>query len=72
VSVRDLSRIEVGTVLTLSAPVSGPGWLKLEGQPYFDALPVGQGSNKAMQLVRPLHVNEESNKPTGENKNANA
>lgn len=57
VSVRDLARIEVGSVLTLSAPVAAPGWLKLEGRAYYEAVPVGQGSNKAMQLLAAKHVN---------------
>jgi len=56
VSVRDLARIEVGSVLTLSAPVSAPGWLKLEGRAFYEAAPVGQGTNKAMQLLKPKHV----------------
>jgi flagellar motor switch protein FliM len=56
VSVRDLARIEVGSVLTLSAPVSAPGWLKLEGRAFYEAVPVGQGTNKAMQLLKPKHV----------------
>jgi flagellar motor switch protein FliM len=53
VSVRDLARIEVGTVLTLSAPVSAPGKLTLEGTTYYEAVPVRQGNNKAMQLLSP-------------------
>ena len=57
VSVRDLARIEVGSVLTLSAPVAEPGWLKLEGRAYYEAVPVGQGSNKAMQLLKAKYVN---------------
>ncbi len=68
VSVRDLARIEVGSVLTLSAPVSAPGLLKLEGRGYYEAAPVGQGSNKAMQLLKPMYMiptelteNEEGN-----------
>ena len=56
VSVRDLARIEVGSVLTLSAPVSQPGWLKLEGRAYYEAVPVGQGNSKAMQLLRAKHM----------------
>ncbi len=68
VPVRDLARIEVGSVLTLSAAVSAPGWLRLEGRPYYEATPVGQGLNKAMQLLRPMLIspkqmteNEEDN-----------
>ena len=56
VSVRDLARIEVGSVLTLSAPVSAPGWLKLEGRAYYEAVPVGQGTRKAMQLIKAKHM----------------
>jgi flagellar motor switch protein FliM len=56
VSVGDLARIAVGSVLTLSAPVDGPGWLKLEDRAFYDALPVGQGNKKAMQLLRPKHM----------------
>ena len=60
VSVRDLARIEVGTVLTLSAPVAAPGWLKLEGRAYYEATPVGQGNKKAMQLLGAMHTESSS------------
>ncbi|ADW70910.1 flagellar motor switch protein FliM [Granulicella tundricola] len=55
VPVRDLARIEVGSVLMLSAPVSMPGKLTLEGKTYYEALPVRQGNNKAMQLMNAIH-----------------
>lgn len=64
VSVRDLAAIEEGGVLLLRAPVSGPATLTLEGKSYFNALPVRQGTNKAMQLVQrlqPTLTNSESN-----------
>jgi flagellar motor switch protein FliM len=51
VPVRELAQIEVGTVLTLSAPVAAPGKLTLEGKSYYEAAPVRQGNNKAMQLL---------------------
>lgn len=54
VPVRNVAAIEVGSVLLLSASVSDPAKVMLEGKNYFDALPVRQGSNKAMQLVRRL------------------
>jgi flagellar motor switch protein FliM len=56
VSVRDLTRIEPGTVLTLTAPAGTPGRLMLEGKGYFDAAAVGQGNNKAMQLLNPVRT----------------
>ena len=72
VSVRDLARIEVGSVLTLSAPVADPGWLKLEGRSYYEAVPVGQGSNKAMQLLKPKFLSATELMGNEEDKNANA
>ena len=56
VSVRHLAEIEEGSVLMLNAPVAGPGKLTLEGKNYFEAHPVRQGNNKAMQLVNQLAV----------------
>jgi flagellar motor switch protein FliM len=56
VSVRDLARIEVGSVLTLSAPVAAPSKLTLEGRTYYEAIPVRKGNNKAMQLLEPLQM----------------
>jgi flagellar motor switch protein FliM len=56
VSVRDLARIEAGSVLTLSAPVDAPGKLTLEGKTYYTAVPVRQGSSKAMQLLTAVHT----------------
>jgi flagellar motor switch protein FliM len=55
VAVRDLARIEVGSVLMLSASVVAPGKLTLEGKTYYEAVPVRQGNNKAMQLLDPTH-----------------
>ncbi len=52
VPVRSVAAIEVGSVLLLSAPVSEPAKVNLEGKSYFEALPVRQGNHKAMQLVR--------------------
>ncbi len=72
VAVRDLARIEVGSVLTLSAPASAPGRLMLEDRGYFEALPVGQGANKAMQLIRPLHVTSNDISRTEEDSHANS
>ena len=40
----------------LNAPVAGPGKLTLEGKHYFEAHPVRQGNNKAMQLLNQLAV----------------
>jgi flagellar motor switch protein FliM len=55
VPVRDLARIEVGSILTLSAPVAMPGKLTLEGVNYFEAVPVRQGNIRAMQLLTQVH-----------------
>lgn len=51
VPVRDLARIEVGSILMFSAPVAMPGKLTLEGVNYFEAVPVRQGNIRAMQLL---------------------
>jgi flagellar motor switch protein FliM len=59
VTVRDLARIEVGTVLTLSAPAGSPGQLTLEGKTFYAGAPVGQGNHKAMQLLKALHLGED-------------
>ncbi len=58
VSVRDLAQIQPGSVLLLSAPVAGPGKLAVEGKSCFEAAPVRQGKNKAMQLLRRLQVDQ--------------
>jgi flagellar motor switch protein FliM len=58
VSVRDLARISVGSVLTLSAPAASPGQLTLEGKSYFVAAPVGQGNMKAMQLLSAAQIEQ--------------
>jgi flagellar motor switch protein FliM len=55
VPVRDLARIEVGSILMLSAPVGLPGKLTLEGVNYFDAVPVRQGNVRSMQLLSQVH-----------------
>jgi flagellar motor switch protein FliM len=52
VPVRNVAAIEVGSVLLLSAAVSDPAKVMLEGKGYYEALPVRQGNNKAMQLGR--------------------
>jgi flagellar motor switch protein FliM len=57
VSVRDLTRIEPGAVLKLTAPAATPGRLTLEGRSFYDALAVGQGKKKAMQLLAPVNHN---------------
>jgi flagellar motor switch protein FliM len=68
VPVRNVASIEVGSVLLLSAAVSDPAKVTLEGKNYFEALPVRQGNNKAMQLGRRIQSgiqhpgkNEENN-----------
>lgn len=52
VPVRNMAAIEVGSVLLLSASITDPAKITLEGKDFFDGLPVRQGSNKAMQLTR--------------------
>lgn len=54
VSVRALAAVQEGSVLMLSVPVNSPGKLTLEGNIFFDAIPVRQGQNKAMQLIAPV------------------
>jgi len=54
VPVRHLAAIKEGSVLMLSTPVSGPAKLMLEGKNYFNAVPVREGNNKAMQLMQRL------------------
>ena len=51
VRVRELSAIEVGTVLKLSAPMSLAGKLTLEGKHLYEAIPVRQSNRKAVQLL---------------------
>ena len=58
VPVRDLAGIKEGSVLLLSAPVTDPATLTLEGRAYFRANPVRQGNSKAMQLVHRLQPNQ--------------
>jgi flagellar motor switch protein FliM len=72
VSVKELARIEVGSVLTLSAPVSAPGKLTLEGKTYYEAVPVRQGSNKAMQLLNPILSQQFGNDISEAEHNANS
>lgn len=72
VSVRDLAAIEEGSVLLLCAPVSGPATLTLEGKSYFNALPVRQGSNKAMQLVHRLQPSQTNTESTEDESNASS
>jgi flagellar motor switch protein FliM len=71
VAVRDLARIEIGSVLMLSAPVDAPGKLLLEGKTYYEAVPVRQGSSKAMQLLNPTHTHH-SNETSKEELHANS
>lgn len=54
IPVKDLARLQKGDILSLVLPVSAPGSLMLEGTAYFEAQPVRQGNNKAMQLVKRL------------------
>jgi len=70
VSVRDLARLEVGTVLALPAAASAPGKITLEGRPYFEASPVGQGNKKAMQLL--LAIDPNNNEMTDSEDQINA
>ncbi len=70
VSVRSLAAIQKGSVLLLSAPVASPGKLMLEGKSYFDALPVRQGNNKAMQLVARLSTRQADLEPSEDESNA--
>jgi flagellar motor switch protein FliM len=58
VPVKDLARLEVGIVLTLSAAASSLAKLTLEGNPFFEATPVRQGNKKAMHLAEPLNPTE--------------
>lgn len=64
-SVRDLAAIEEGSVLLLSAPASKAAALTLEGKTYFEALPVRQGSNKAMQLTHRLQSGQMETESVG-------
>ena len=57
-SVRDLAQVQAGSVLLLAAPVAAPSKLMLEGKMYFEAAPVRQGRNKAMQLLQRVQTNE--------------
>lgn len=52
IPVKDLARLQEGTILSLVLPVNAPGNLMLEGAAYFEAQPVRQGSKKAMQLAK--------------------
>ncbi|HEY0784672.1 MAG TPA: FliM/FliN family flagellar motor switch protein [Acidobacteriaceae bacterium] len=51
VRVRELAAIEEGSVLKLSAAMSTAGRLTLEGKPLFEAIPVRQSNQKAVQLL---------------------
>lgn len=72
VSVRDLAAIEEGSVLLLSAPVAGPATLTLEGKGYFNALPVRQSNNKAMQLMQRLHISQTESEASEGNSDASS
>lgn len=52
IPVRGLAALQKGDILPLVLPVNAPGSLLLEGMAYFEARPVRQASNKAMQLVK--------------------
>lgn len=52
ISVKDLAKLRKGDILSLVLPVNAPSFLILEGRTYFEAKPVRQGNNKAMQLVK--------------------
>ena len=51
VRVRELSAIEVGSVLKLSAPMTRAGRLTLEDKHLYEAVPVRQSNRKAVQLL---------------------
>lgn len=72
VSVRELAAIEEGSVLLLSAPVAGPATLTLEGKSYFNALPVRQGNNKAMQLTHRLQTSQNNTESSEGESNASS
>ena len=69
VSVRDLANIQVGSVITLSAPVAAPGKLTLEGKSYYEANPVRQGSMKAMQLLNSFQTQVTEIRPNEDGSN---
>ena len=52
IPVRSLAKLQKGDILPLALPVNAPGSLMLEGMAYFEAQPVRQGSNKAMQIAK--------------------
>lgn len=56
IPVKDLAQLRKGDILPLGLSVSTPGHLMLEGTSYFEARPVRQGSNKAMQLGRRVPI----------------
>ncbi len=51
VRVRELSSIEVGSVIKLSAPMSATSRLTLEEKHLYEAIPVRQSNRKAVQLL---------------------
>ena len=54
VPVRELAALAVGQVFRLGAPVDSTGRLALEGKQFFEAVPVRNGKNKAVELITPL------------------
>ena len=58
IPVKELAKLRKGDILPLVVPVSTPGNLILEGTAYFEATPVRQGSNKAMQLGKRVPIPE--------------
>jgi len=50
VSVRDLVALQPGSVLKLRAPVRNPGMLTIGGRELFEAVPVRNGGQKAVQI----------------------
>ena len=54
VRVKDLIKLQAGSVLQLRTPVKTPGNLNVRGREIFEALPVRNGTQKAAQLGRNL------------------
>ena len=50
VAVRDLVALQPGSVLKLRAPVRDPGMLTIAGRELFEAVPVRNGGQKAVQI----------------------
>jgi flagellar motor switch protein FliM len=54
VPVKELIKLQLGSVLELGTPVKTPGKLTVEGQEIFELLPVRNGTQKAAQLGRSI------------------